>query len=444
MLLRSRIFTQSALIRDALVLAALTICVFLAMLVGMLHVATQPGARLAGMVYAAQFGALADAYRSLPAAEREPYLQAVVDASGDYLMRDDPARWGLSEPQELIPRLVVGALRAALPGETIGYSGGASHQIWLALPAEEGKAHWVRVPNLGPEDDWMSVGVVSLTGFALLAPLGAAYLAWRVRHRASRVSQAMDTVMLPDSAPAVEPSGSAIAQNQDLEGRLQAMSERLVQLQRERAGVLAGVSADLRGGMAALRASAPQALDDDGQAPRLLNAIRRVADQLDAFAGAVQDEAGQEVDISALIGEVVAAAARPEQHPGSTVVLRLTPLPALRLRPEATRRALAEVLDNAFRYGGGSVEMRSDSEPGAVVVQVLDRGEPLSDAELALVGRPFFRTDAVRSRSLGAGVGLTIARRNLDAQGGSLHIDRRPGGGLRVEIRLPTGRGARS
>lgn len=428
---------RSPALRDALVLALLGGCVFLTMLTGLLHGVAQPAMRIVGAGLAAEFGALAEAYRRLPDEQREAYLEAVVQASGGRLVRDDPASWGLGEPRDPLARMLLGRLRATLPGETIAYSEGAQHHYWLALPAHGGGLHWLRVPTGSVRDDLVTASVLALASFALLAPLGALYLARRSRQRASRIGLALDTVSLPDGV-SVPPAGAQVT-DEDLLRRIEAMAGRLGQLHRDRAVVLQGVATELRRGLEALHALAPEPA---AGARALAADLHQLASQLADFAGPDLEEAPQAVELDAVVAQVVAAAARPGRHPGATVVLRLSPLPPLRVRRAAVARALAEVLDNALRHGGPTAEVRSLREGGWLVLQVLDRGEPLTDAELAMLGRPFFRTEAARLRRVGAGLGLAIARRQLEPQSGLLHIGRRAGGGLAVEIRLPLWQGA--
>lgn len=419
-------------------LALLTGFVFLTMLLGALHVLTQPATSIAAAGFAAEFGALADAYRRLPPAQRDTYLQDVADASQGRLVRDDPAQWGLDEPRDPVARMVLGRLRAALPGETIGHSEGAQHHFWLALPAQDGGQHWLRVPAGIPRDDWVSVSMLPLAGFALLAPVAAVYLGRRLRARMSRVALALDTVTLPDGAspPPLPPQASAGARVTDegLQSRIDAMAGRLGQLQRDRACVLQEVATQLRRGLGALDAMVSQ---PPAGAQALAADLRQVARQLADFAAPDREEALQALALDAVAAQVVAAASAPGRHPAATVVLHLAPMPVLQLRPMAVTRALAEVLDNALRHGGGAAEVHSRREGAWLVLEVLDRGEPLIDAELAMLGRPFFRSEAARQRGLGAGLGLALVRRQLESHAGLLHIQRRPGGGLAVQIRLP-------
>ena len=419
-------------------LALLTGFVFLTMLLGALHVLTQPATSIAAAGFAAEFGALADAYRRLPAAQRETYLQDVADASQGRLVRDDPAQWGLDEPREPVARMVLGRLRAALPGEIIGHSEGAQHHFWLALPADNGGKHWLRVPAGIPRDDWIPASMLPLVGFALLAPVAAVYLGRRMRRRVSRVGLALDTVTLPDGAslPPWAPHGSTGAHGTDegLQSRIDAMAGRLGQLQRDRACVLQDVATQLRRGLDALDAMASQPA---AGAQALAADLQQVARQLTDFAAPEPQGALHPLALVAVAAQVAAAASAPGRHPAATVVLHLASLPVLQLRPMAVTRALAQVLDNALRHGGGAAEVHGRREGGWLVLEVLDRGEPLIDAELAMLGRPFFRSEAGRQRGLGAGLGLALVRRQLESHGGLVHVQRRPGGGLAVQIRLP-------
>lgn len=76
--------------------------------------------------------------------------------------------------------------------------------------------------------------------------------------------------------------------------------------------------------------------------------------------------------------------------------------------------------------------------PKRLIVTVDDRGSGVPDSNLQAVFEPFFRAGA-GVKTAGFGLELAIARRAVEADGGSIRALNRPDGGLRVEIVLPAG-----
>jgi signal transduction histidine kinase len=116
-------------------------------------------------------------------------------------------------------------------------------------------------------------------------------------------------------------------------------------------------------------------------------------------------------------------------------------LPLVLADSERTGVALANLLDNAIKYSrpGGrvTVHLRHGSE-GMVLVEVQDEGIGISAADLAHVGRRFYRADRARSRAEGgSGLGLAIARAFVEAQGGQLWLESEEGRGTTVTFALP-------
>jgi signal transduction histidine kinase len=107
--------------------------------------------------------------------------------------------------------------------------------------------------------------------------------------------------------------------------------------------------------------------------------------------------------------------------------------------PLALRRAFRNVLDNAVKYtqAGGRVRVRAGEEDGQASVVVSDTGVGMSAAEQERAFEPSFRGAAARSAAAGRGLGLGITRELLEAQGGTITLDSRPGHGSEVTIRLP-------
>jgi len=100
-------------------------------------------------------------------------------------------------------------------------------------------------------------------------------------------------------------------------------------------------------------------------------------------------------------------------------------------------RAIANLVRNAMRYAGGTVEVTARREDGQVVLSVADRGPGVPAEALEAIFQPFSRLDAARDRKKGGtGLGLAIVRSCVEACGGSVHAEQRPGGGLVVRVTL--------
>jgi signal transduction histidine kinase len=107
--------------------------------------------------------------------------------------------------------------------------------------------------------------------------------------------------------------------------------------------------------------------------------------------------------------------------------------------PAALRRALANLIANAVKYGGAA-RVKAFAMNGRAVVTVEDDGSGLPEDELEAVFEPFHRAERSRSRETGgAGLGLTVARQAARAHGGDVTLANRSDGGLIARLELPLG-----
>jgi len=108
--------------------------------------------------------------------------------------------------------------------------------------------------------------------------------------------------------------------------------------------------------------------------------------------------------------------------------------------PERVHQVVANLLENAIRFTpqGGTVEVRARRHDGGVVIEVLDEGPGIPEADRARVFERFERLDPARSsRDGGAGLGLAIARWIVDLHGGDIHPEPREPHGCRMVVTLP-------
>jgi signal transduction histidine kinase len=109
----------------------------------------------------------------------------------------------------------------------------------------------------------------------------------------------------------------------------------------------------------------------------------------------------------------------------------------LRTRPQALRRVLINLVDNALQFGG-EAEIALESGPQQVTIAVRDRGPGIAPEALERVLEPFVRLDGSRSRDTGgAGLGLAIAHELMQALGGRLRLRNLERGGLEAALVLP-------
>jgi two-component system sensor histidine kinase KdpD len=112
-------------------------------------------------------------------------------------------------------------------------------------------------------------------------------------------------------------------------------------------------------------------------------------------------------------------------------------LPSVLADPGLLERVVANVVDNALRYGRGApVAVRASTHADRVELRVVDRGPGVPRTATDQLFEPFQRLGD-RDMTSGVGLGLSVARGFTQAMGGTLTSEDTPGGGLTVVISLP-------
>ncbi|MCX7861239.1 MAG: ATP-binding protein, partial [Chloroflexus sp.] len=115
-------------------------------------------------------------------------------------------------------------------------------------------------------------------------------------------------------------------------------------------------------------------------------------------------------------------------------------LPDIEVDPQRIAQVLGNLISNALRHtpAGGMVSVTVAAEPNGVIFRVSDTGPGIAPADLPHIFDRFYRADRARTRSSGgAGLGLAIARRLVEAHGGQIWAESELGRGTIVSFRLP-------
>ena len=219
------------------------------------------------------------------------------------------------------------------------------------------------------------------------------------------------------------------------------MRKRILRHISQRTEMLAAVSHDLRTPLTRMKLEL-EMLDEGRATPGDINDLRsdveemtRVVDgYLDFARGEGAQESMEPVELGPYLHEIADRASTPETRIDVELERPIT----LPLRPIAMRRCLANLIQNAARYGS-CVRVRATSNHGQVWIAIDDDGPGIPVEQRAAVFKPFYRLDASRSHETGGvGLGLTIARDIVLGHGGDIELTDGPEGGLRVLIRLPS------
>jgi nitrogen fixation/metabolism regulation signal transduction histidine kinase len=111
-------------------------------------------------------------------------------------------------------------------------------------------------------------------------------------------------------------------------------------------------------------------------------------------------------------------------------------LPPVHVDRTLVARALANIVENALHAmpGEGTLTIEAAVDPDAVRLTVTDTGAGMDEDALGRVFEPYFST-----KTTGTGLGLPIARRNIELNGGTVDVTSTKGVGTTVHVRLPRG-----
>jgi two-component system osmolarity sensor histidine kinase EnvZ len=256
-------------------------------------------------------------------------------------------------------------------------------------------------------------------------------IAQPVRRLAEGVRQLAKNVSAPD-LPLQGPR-----ELKDLAASYNEMKGRIRELLDERTRTLAAIAHDVRTYLTRLRLRA-EFIDDPDQRSRAvtdLEEMTRLLDDTLMFARNAAAKSGCRFETADVRTEIAEFAALREEvgdpvwfdaAMGDRLLAHCSPL--------TLRRILANLTDNAVRYGGGA-QLSAKKEGDQISIAIEDDGPGVPPDSIERLTAPFERIEPSRGRRTGgAGLGLAIVKALAESQGGTITIENRREGGLRVQV----------
>lgn len=387
----------------------------------------------------------ADGLRSWSERERGPTVFALDAAGRDVLGRPVPVGVSAELRQLQGDRPELPGIRAVQAADGTRYTLFAmrhgSDRPGGARPGPHPPRYWLR--TLPPP---MAI-VATLAASIVTALLLAGYVAKPIRSLRGAFEAAASGDLDRRIAPQLGARHDELA---DLGRDFDRMATRLKASMQGQRRLLHDVSHELRSPLARLQAAAGLIRQNPAQLEIMITRIEEEIARIDRLVGELLTlsrlETGvplaeeEEVDMHDLVRDIVHDANFEAQAQEREIIWDDRGSATLQGRPELLHSAIENIVRNALKHAPECHTIRVETAVDVVQrqysIRVLDDGRGIPEDELADLFTPFFR-GTTSARTDGYGLGLTIARRCIEAHGGTIRAYNRPGGGLSVEIVLP-------
>ncbi len=210
--------------------------------------------------------------------------------------------------------------------------------------------------------------------------------------------------------------------------RMQARLRRFIE---DRTQMIAAISHDLRTPITRLKLRA-EFIEDDEQRLKILADLDEMEAMISSTLAFARDDSAREARVAVdLVGVLIDLCDQFNVSFDGPDEFGMT------LGANGVKRAFANLIENACKYGGGGrVMLRVDADH--VIVTIEDDGPGIPVSELENVFAPFYRVESSRNRETGGtGLGLAVARSAIRGNGGDVTLTNRSPSGLTATVTLP-------
>jgi signal transduction histidine kinase len=308
------------------------------------------------------------------------------------------------------------------------------YELLVELPLADG--HWLVVRILdyiadGPS--WARIAV-ALSPLFLLVGLLSVWTARRLATPISAFAAAAERLGVDAEAPPLAERGP-----HELRTAIRAfnrMQDRLRRFVNDRTQMVAAMSHDLKTPLTRLRLRA-ELVGDQEQQRKMLADLDEMTAMIASTLAFARDDAQREPRMLVDLGALVESVCENAIDAGGAVSVSAPRGVDVTCRPNAISRAVANLVDNAIKYGGNA-RATLDRAPDRAIITIDDDGPGIPPSEHERVFAPFYRLEGSRNRDTGGvGLGLAVARTIAREHGGDITVAAAEGGGLRIRLELP-------
>jgi signal transduction histidine kinase len=321
-----------------------------------------------------------------------------------------------------------------MAGLSTGDTGGP-HAYYLSAALKDGS--WVifmapsRVWGIGEQ---ARIGVVLALLIVSIA-IVSAFATYQLSRPIREFTEALRRFGTDPRAAPISETGP-----RELRASIAAFNAMQAQIQKfvdDRTTMLAAISHDLRTPLTRIRLRG-EFVEDGEQRMRLFRDVDDMQGMVDSALAFFRDDFQREETTTFDFPEMLRTIADDYSDQGAGVSYEGPERVAFRGRPLALKRAFANLVDNAVKYGR-MPELELCCSDREFVVIVRDSGPGIPPEAAEQVFTPFFRLERSRNRGTGgAGLGLTSAQTVIRGHGGDIRLRNLPTGGLEVRVTLPT------
>ncbi|WP_318466774.1 two-component system sensor histidine kinase EnvZ [Photobacterium leiognathi] len=315
--------------------------------------------------------------------------------------------------------------------------GADSYVLWLKTEAMPNFLMRVPLSELQEEDFAPLFRYSLIIAFLVIA---GGWLFIRIQNRPlMELEQAALMVGRGETPPQLPEQGAS--EIRSVTKAFNQMSQGIKQLEEDRALLMAGVSHDLRTPLTRIRLATEMMSPEDSYLAESMitdtEECNAIISQFMDYLKSTKKQEEEELDLNTLLLDV----AHTEGGYSKTIEQQLGEIPGtVSANAVALKRAVANLVVNAQRYGKGWVKISSGAsvDRKSAWFCVEDDGPGIAPDQVTKMFQPLTRGDSARgSEAEGTGLGLAIVKRIVDQHDGVILVRNRSEGGLRVEVTLP-------